>query len=1451
MGAVTVAHDLTIVHLVIGTHLNVIRLAGRYAINGHSGSIAAGDALILYIGLLGAVPQIDMVAVSFCHRRPCNTDTVVGHAASHIFYGSCMNRKGQYCGSTVVAQSAASLVDIDIVPIVLGRHCNLTVATLGIFTVNGGKVVVAGQFCAVRSGYINTRLDLFAGVHIVRIGQSDLTIVQAHFVPAAYCANTIRLFRICLVIGMAGRRSVVNGVFAFITGIHRLAGIDHLAADGTGGGNITGKGDLLQHALAVGVVDIIAQHEPTGLQHAAQQIVVVAGIIHDLTAVRIVSAAADIADCTAILQIVVIVVTVFGAGSFQRDRVNQTAIDVVVVDGHPVLVRIHRQIRRSKIGRRKLKDFIVIKNVLRSDAVRLLAGRTADIVVNTVIRINLIITQGVGSGGRVVMSGEHHVDAGRFGHIGYGIVDFGIAANCVGVVSRLVHQQDLPDSIAGGGILQQPIHRFLQLGGGTGIVDNGHVNITVSQGVVAAGLCLRGKIKEIGGGGSVSVAGVLMVAQDMDHIGTAEFLSAEQLCDVVPVAVCRCVINCVTGLDTEVIVACPQRISDTLNIGGIFGLNITQNEEVGFILLNADGGKGCDFAPGFIAAYLVLIHRAAVQTLQYNTIDINSAVAALAESAQGSFRLFRGPGVGTADAIANVLLGSQNGIAHPAHALAVSGIVHGIKHQAKGHSICLAGSIIGVDLALEGQCAVGIHSVDHGSTGSGTEVIRVPHTVFIGRTDLFVGLCQAQIHIGSGFTLIIGNCDGGVHAHQNRLCRDLISSLHGEGCLGGAVGIIGAVSRGIAAALDNVEELVRIGQIGRHTHNNGGNDIAVVCSGIGLTLGIHSQRVGQLAVGIGSLIIFGELHLIILKQVVEREHRGAALHIRAGSLDIQGYRLAEDCGVFGGNHGHAGVRDGSAGVDGKVTGLGGFIAESVTQGYRNGMFAIGQLHIVQVSDGTVGFGNILIAVVVHHIDTIHIHTNGCRVNAGGILILHIMEVGVDIQRIGGQYIAILQHLIVDADRVHHGSVGIVNVGAVHKLEVIEIQLAGALGTDHPDTVDEHQTEGHTGHEGEGACPLGQIGFQILPAFPIDAGLRGQPFTCIGILRDSLGLQCEVHFALGAAAVVAVAAQPQAGNKVAFGVLHTAVRHAHALRGIDPNTQAGGCAGNCHLIGSTHAGAFRNSAAVGKVKIQLQRVTAEANGIIIVQVGDFNGLFTAAAVVRCAQNTFFAAVIIRSRNYFTGFRIRVVLKIPNHGGEHTHDDMDRTADRTVISRNSGHRAVQAVVGIRHKDVAIKGAQPFGRAMPDQIAILNVHIAVLIANHQCQIALCLEAEAHLLGVEIDMIGDSNFNGGRAHDLAVLHHLNGYGAGLFTGHKLTGIGINGTHIHTVVSQCPSHAFGNIHGEACSIHATGFKLHLITGGIQLIVGGNGNMIELTGFFGSGNDQQSGADLTLSTVRG
>ena len=194
-------------------------------------------------------------------------------------------------------------------------------------------------------------------------------------------------------------------------------------------------------------------------------------------------------------------------------------------------------------------------------------------------------------------------------------------------------------------------------------------------------------------------------------------------------------------------------------------------------------------------------------------------------------------------------------------------------------------------------------------------------------------------------------------------------------------------------------------------------------------------------------------------------------------------------------------------------------------------------------------------------------------------------------------------------------------------------------------------------------------------------------------------------------------------------------------------------------------------------------------------------------------------------------------------------MDRTADRTVISRNGGHRAVQAVVGIRHKDVAIKGAQPFGRAMPDQIAILDVHIAVLIANHQCQIALCLEAEAHLLGVEIDMIGDSNFNGGRAHDLAVLHHLNGYGAGLFTGHKLTGIGINGTHIHTVVSQCPSHAFGNIHGEACSIHATGFKLHLITGGIQLIVGGNGNMIELTGFFG--NDQQSGADLTLSTVRG
>ena len=196
-------------------------------------------------------------------------------------------------------------------------------------------------------------------------------------------------------------------------------------------------------------------------------------------------------------------------------------------------------------------------------------------------------------------------------------------------------------------------------------------------------------------------------------------------------------------------------------------------------------------------------------------------------------------------------------------------------------------------------------------------------------------------------------------------------------------------------------------------------------------------------------------------------------------------------------------------------------------------------------------------------------------------------------------------------------------------------------------------------------------------------------------------------------------------------------------------------------------------------------------------------------------------------------------------------MDGSIDLLIVLRGRSDIAVKAVFAVCNKGVAVKGAQPFGGAAPNQIAVFDVHIAVLIAYHQCQIALCFEAETHFLGVEIDMIGDSNFNGGRAHDLAVLHHLNGYGAGLFTGHKLTGIGINGTHIHTVVSQCPSHAFGNIHGEACSIHATGFKLHLITGGIQLIVGGNGNMIELTGFFGSGNDQQSGADLTLSTVRG
>ena len=272
------------------------------------------------------------------------------------------------------------------------------------------------------------------------------------------------------------------------------------------------------------------------------------------------------------------------------------------------------------------------------------------------------------------------------------------------------------------------------------------------------------------------------------------------------------------------------------------------------------------------------------------------------------------------------------------------------------------------------------------------------------------------------------------------------------------------------------------------------------------------------------------------------------------------------------------------------------------------MVAVGQFQVIKVCDGAVGLCNELVLVIAGNIDAVNIHTDGVGVNAGGVLVLNIVHVSINTQSVGGEHGAILDIGVVHTNRVDNGSVDIVNIGAVNELEVIKVKLAGALSADHLGSVNEHKAECHFRVEGEGTCPLGEVSLKIMPAFPVDTGLN-RPFAGIFIIAllnlIVLGLKGEVNLTFFALTVSTVCTQPKTGNKLSVFIFYAAVIDTYAFGSIDPNAETCGSAGNMHFVGCTYTGTFGDSAAVSKVKVKLHGMSAEADGLVIVNGDDLN------------------------------------------------------------------------------------------------------------------------------------------------------------------------------------------------------------------------------------------------------
>ena len=158
----------------------------------------------------------------------------------------------------------------------------------------------------------------------------------------------------------------------------------------------------------------------------------------------------------------------------------------------------------------------------------------------------------------------------------------------------------------------------------------------------------------------------------------------------------------------------------------------------------------------------------------------------------------------------------------------MGGVFQGIEHQTVGHVGVFTGSVIGADLALEGEQTVCILCIYGGRACRLAEIIGGQKTLVVGGADLFVVCSVVDIDLCSRSTLVVGHGERAGCADKDYLGRDLVSRSYGQLCLGCAVACIIAVGGGVAATLDGVLKAVAFRQACRNVYGNGCNDIAVV-----------------------------------------------------------------------------------------------------------------------------------------------------------------------------------------------------------------------------------------------------------------------------------------------------------------------------------------------------------------------------------------------------------------------------------------------------------------------------------------------------------------------------------------------------------------------------------------------------------------------------------------------
>ena len=1209
--------------------------------------------------------------------------------------------------------------------------------------------------------------------------------------------------------------------------------IDHLLA-------------VVGHAVFIEAIVVLVHQEPAGLCHTAQEIHLAsgrliaspAGIVPFDGVNRRMAVAADQLAVAAdrVLQNMALIRAAAGQG-FQGHIVQKLraaiGLHVVDVDLHLGAVGLHAQIDRVEVRGGLCKDLLVVEIILAIDRIRLLSAGAADIVIHTVLRVDLTALQGVGAGEGVVMAGEHHIDAGRLRRrrdiLGHG----GTASGGIGVIGGLVDREDLPGGVAVLSILHQPLRCRLHVAADTAVVDDRHIDIAVGGGPAAAHAVFR-QGEHAAGDVGVAVTLKLMVAQNMDHVGAAQLLGVQQLHHLVQLGKVGGAVHDVACLDAEVIAAGFQGVKDVADIGRVLGLNIAQHEELLGRISRAGGKALRRLRPVLLAGRgLILIGRTGRQTAQRDAVHVHRLVAAAGKGAQ--LRVCRNGGapvLSPLHAPAQELFSRYRRVRQPGDVLRRAAVLRGIEEE-RGLFDCHR--IVGIDLIAHGQASIGVLGVD-GDHTCGSERMAGQGTVLTGLTQ-GGAVFPEDLRVGYRLTLQIGHRQHGVPTGQHRITGHADGRAHRQRDGGGGEGRQLAVHVIAHTGSDLVEECAAGCQVVRHLHLHRGDQVAVLHRDATGTHSLNGHGVILCVVAIRGVIalrgleILGECHGAVGILPIQTDDRVTPAD-GAVTPDLQRHITAH--GGHGLHIGHTDEILRAAALHGEVAGLGGLVTEAVAERHRHRVRPVGKLHTVQVDVAVAGYQ----CSLLRHIGAVHIEAHGVGIHAGGILAGGIAEIGAQVEGTSADRAAVHQLLIVEGDGVHLRVIHVVHICAIYKLEVVQVDTAGRLAS-HMDARNIHQPECLIGERLIRAREIGNVSLQILPTAPVNAR-----FSFSANYSRVLWLQSKVYSYGVSVHIIRIAAQPEPRSL-------PIVLHAHAFRRIYPNAQSRGGSGNVFRLRQTYIDTIRLSTRYsGKVVVHLQGMRTKANWLAIINADNLKRSSCIRLITgKCAPHSTFVIGLCRHNSTVL---IDVILKVPHDGRQHTDHSLDGAGHRLVKGRGGGDVGGHTVTVRRAERVAGEGAHLRVSQRPLDIAVLIVHVSVLIAYHQTQIGFLVKVQTDLIGVKGDRVRFHQLHRGGADHVVTLAQRDGDNANaVSTGRKQTGGRVDRAQRCGVLRQLPHQTLRQLRCAAAAVYAYGTELHGRAGRIQLIAGGDQRVVKYAVLRLGGDANHTGADGSLLTVGG